>query len=139
MSLSLCEARSVSGVRTRPLGQVCKPCIGDWTCDCSGQETQIHCFTPLPHHHLPHHLPLPTTHLAPQKPILHQPQHTAKPKKLVQLHKLKSGPSFIVTPCHHDAVGAPQPRCLTLLLALLPSLFLFLFFFFLFLCFVASS
>ena len=31
VSLSLCEARSVSGVHTRTLGQVCTPCIGDWT------------------------------------------------------------------------------------------------------------
>ena len=31
VSLSLCKTRSVSEVHTTTLGQVCTPCIGDWT------------------------------------------------------------------------------------------------------------
>ena len=132
MSLSLSEARTVSGVQTRTLGQVCTRCIGD----CSGRKCKRHYFTHRPHcaltaltaHH-PHPPTLPTPPplhrvlllpalTAPHRPPLtpphypHRPQHTHRfsaPTAHRHRFKIKKN-SVLLLPQHDHSRHPPSPR-----------------------------
>ena len=80
VSLSLCEARSVSGVHTRTLGQICTPCIGDCTCYCSGRKLRYTISTP----------PNPSPPHTPTHPHMHTRTHPSLPGlKLLSLQRTR--------------------------------------------------